>query len=255
MREESASPLTSPREIGMIPFVSAECSNQKAIVTAGPAYEPLDEVRRLTNHSTGRLGTELANHLERQNVEVTLLLGAGVSWKGEVFARRLIPFTTAESLTKALRLLSSTETFDAVYHAAAVSDFRFGKIWLHNDQKSIQTAAKGKLSTSSGRFLAELIPTPKILPSLRSMFPEAFLVGWKYEVEGTPQTAVEKSRQQLKTCQTNLSIANGPAYGNGFAVVDSDGSLVHAKSRESLYEILSSRLPAHPRIPKQIKAS
>ena len=149
--------------------------------------------------------------------------------------------TTAESLAKALRLLSQ-ETFDAVYHAAAISDFRFGKIWL-NAQKSVQTAAKGKLSTGSGRFLAELIPTPKILPSLRSMFPESFLVGWKYEVEGTPETAVEKSRQQLKTCRTNLSITNGPAYRNGFAVVDSDGSLVHAKNRESLYEILSSRLP------------
>ena len=245
MREESASPLTSPRKIGMIRFVSAECSNRKAIVTAGPAYEPLDEVRRLTNHSTGRLGTELANHLERQNIEVTLLIGDSASWKGEVFARRLISFTTAESLTKALRTLSQ-ETFDAVYHAAAVSDFRFGKIWLNNAQKSLQTAAKSKLSTGSGRFLAELIPTSKILPSLRSIFPEAFLVGWKYEVEGTPQTAVEKSRRQLQTCRTNLSITNGPAYGNGFAVVDSDGSMIHAKSRESLYEILSSRLPSQP---------
>lgn len=240
----------------MILFVSAECSSperqcssanaalsakRKAIVTAGPAYEALDEVRRLTNPSTGRLGTELANHLERQNVEVTLLIGADAAWKGEVFARRLISFTTVESLTKALRSLSQ-ETFDAVYHAAAVSDFRFGKIY--NAQKIVQTTGKGKLSTDSGRFLAELIPTPKILPSLRSMFPEAFLVGWKYEVEGAPQTAVEKSRLQLKTCQTNLSITNGPAYGNGFAVVDSDGSMVHAKSRESLYEILSGRLLA-----------
>lgn len=218
-------------------------AKRKAIVTAGPAYEPLDEVRRLTNHSTGRLGIELANHLERQNVEVTLLIGDGAAWKGEIFARRLISFTTAESLAKALRTLSQ-ETFDAIYHAAAVSDFRFGKIWLNNAQKSLQTAGKGKLSTGSGRFLAELIPAPKILPSLRSMFPEAFLVGWKYEVEGTPQTAVEKSCQQLQACRTNLSITNGPAYGNGFAVVDSDGSLVHAKSRESLYEILSTRLPA-----------
>jgi len=33
------------------------------IVTAGPTYEPLDDVRRLTNFSTGRLGTELANFL------------------------------------------------------------------------------------------------------------------------------------------------------------------------------------------------
>ena len=35
------------------------------VVTAGPTYEPLDEVRRLTNFSTGRLGTELANTLTR----------------------------------------------------------------------------------------------------------------------------------------------------------------------------------------------
>ena len=169
MREESASPVDIASENRDDSHVPAECSGRerqsssanavssekgKAIVTAGPAYEALDEVRRLTNHSTGRLGVELANHLERQNVEVTLLIGDGASWKGEVFARRLIPFTTAESLTKALRLLSQ-ETFDAVYHAAAVSDFRFGKIWLHNSPKSVQAAAKGKLSTASGRFLAD----------------------------------------------------------------------------------------------------
>ena len=38
----------------------------KCIVTAGPTYEPLDKVRRLTNFSTGQLGTELANHLAGQ---------------------------------------------------------------------------------------------------------------------------------------------------------------------------------------------
>ena len=45
------------------------------IVTAGPAYEPLDDVRRLTNFSTGRLGTELANYLAARGHNVHLLLG------------------------------------------------------------------------------------------------------------------------------------------------------------------------------------
>ena len=42
------------------------------IVTAGPTYEPLDEVRRLTNSSTGRLGSELANYLTARGHRVTL---------------------------------------------------------------------------------------------------------------------------------------------------------------------------------------
>ena len=44
------------------------------IVTAGPTYEPLDDVRRLTNFSTGRLGTELANFLAARGHTVILLV-------------------------------------------------------------------------------------------------------------------------------------------------------------------------------------
>ena len=47
----------------------------RCIVTAGPTFEPLDEVRRLTNFSTGRLGTELANFLQAAGGDVSLLLG------------------------------------------------------------------------------------------------------------------------------------------------------------------------------------
>ena len=45
------------------------------IVTAGPTFEPLDEVRRLTNFSTGRLGMELANFLAARGHKVVLLIG------------------------------------------------------------------------------------------------------------------------------------------------------------------------------------
>ena len=45
------------------------------IVTAGPTYEPIDQVRRLTNHSTGQLGTGLAKRLADDGHEVTLLRG------------------------------------------------------------------------------------------------------------------------------------------------------------------------------------
>ena len=52
------------------------------IVTAGPTYEPLDDVRRLTNFSTGRLGTELANFLVARGHQVTLLISAQATYVG-----------------------------------------------------------------------------------------------------------------------------------------------------------------------------
>ena len=50
-------------------------AHMKCIVTAGPTYEELDDVRRLTNFSTGTLGTELANYLVDHGHEVELLRG------------------------------------------------------------------------------------------------------------------------------------------------------------------------------------
>src|SRR3954471_6241897 len=52
------------------------------LVTAGPTYEPLDEVRRLTNFSTGQLGTELAAFLTANGHRVTLLIGEQSTYRG-----------------------------------------------------------------------------------------------------------------------------------------------------------------------------
>ena len=65
------------------------------IVTAGPTYENLDNVRRLTNFSTGRLGTELANFLAARGHDVTLLIGEQATYAGERRAQRVELFTTA----------------------------------------------------------------------------------------------------------------------------------------------------------------
>src|SRR5580704_13606726 len=98
------------------------------IVPAGPTYESLDEVRRLTNFSTGRLGTELANFLTARGHGVTLLIGQLANYSGERRARRVETFTTTNDLRERLKALSG-DAPDAVFHAAAVSDFTFGKVW------------------------------------------------------------------------------------------------------------------------------
>src|SRR5205823_5205240 len=98
------------------------------VVTAGPSYEPLDEVRRLTNFSTGRLGSELGNFLVARGHQVTLLLGEQATYRGKGQAQRVEIFATTADLQERLRVLS-TQSVTAVFHSAAVSDFTFGKIW------------------------------------------------------------------------------------------------------------------------------
>src|ERR1700741_3516845 len=153
------------------------------IVTAGPTYESLDAVRRLTNFSTGRLGSELAAFLIERGHTVTLLLGEQATYRNESFPGKMQPFTSTADLRARLQTLAK-ENVDAVFHPAAVSDFTFGKIWSRSAQGEMAEIKSGKISTREGTVLAELVPTPKIIAELRQWYPKARLVGWKYEVVG-----------------------------------------------------------------------
>src|ERR1043165_6451416 len=100
----------------------------KCLVTAGPTYEPLDEVRRLTNFSTGRLGTDLATFLTGQGHDVVLLLDYYSIHCGDSRASIVETFTTTADLRTRLQTFSAQDV-DAVFHAAAVSDFTFAGVW------------------------------------------------------------------------------------------------------------------------------
>src|SRR5690349_3842913 len=105
------------------------------IVTAGPTFESLDDVRRLTNFSTGRLGTELANFLTARGHAVTLLIGESATWPGERRAQSVMAFSSTKDLRAKLKALSRRK-INAIFHAAAVSDFTFGKMFTrHADGK------------------------------------------------------------------------------------------------------------------------
>src|SRR5204862_5608173 len=129
------------------------------VVTAGPTYETMDNVRRLTNFSTGRLGTELANFLTARGHRVTMLIGEQATWPGGRKADRVQPFSTTADLRDRLKSLGK-EPVDAVLHAAAVSDFTFGKIWQRSSNGELMETKSGKISTREGTLLAELLPTP-----------------------------------------------------------------------------------------------
>jgi phosphopantothenoylcysteine decarboxylase/phosphopantothenate--cysteine ligase len=205
------------------------------IVTAGPTYEALDEVRRLINFSTGRLGSGLASFLTSQGHKVTLLIGEHATWRGEQNAAHVETFSHTVTLLEKLRAARDVQ---AVFHAAAVADFKFGKVWERSSSGELIEIKARKIPTGSTNLLAELVPTPKILQELRGLFPTAFLVGWKYEVDGDKFSVLRKAEMQIQQNRTNLCVANGPAYGRGFGVVSKEGNVEHCKTMETLFEAL-----------------
>src|SRR5271154_6291965 len=117
------------------------------IVTAGPTFEPLDDVRRLTNFSTGRLGTELANFLTTRGHKVVLLIGEQATYSGKREAQLVKTFSTTADLRAKLKSFSNKKV-NAIFHAAAVSDFSFGKIFKPDESgKLSEIKAAKKIST------------------------------------------------------------------------------------------------------------
>lgn len=211
------------------------------IVTAGPTYEPLDEVRRLTNFSTGRLGTELANFLAARGHQVTLLLGEQATYGGSRSAQRIETFSTTANLRDQLQKLAAGRV-DAVFHAAAVSDFAFGQVWSREADGQLKEIKARKISTRQGSLLAELVPMPKIIAELRSWYPKAKIVGWKYEADGNRAAAIRQASSQMTGCGTDACVANGPAYGEGFGMVTGNGQHAHLADTPTLYEALEKLL-------------
>jgi phosphopantothenate---cysteine ligase (CTP) len=213
----------------------------RCIVTAGPTYETLDRVRRLTNFSTGKLGTGLADYLAARGHLVILLLGELATHRAKSHANRVQTFTTTADLRERLRALA-TEPADAVFHAAAVSDFKLGKVWRRSAKGELTKIESGKISSRQGALLAELVPTPKIIAELRGWFPKARLVGWKFEVDGDRAGVIRAAQEQLAENFTDACVANGPAYGEGFGFVGSGRPVTHLPDTPALFAALEELL-------------
>ena len=212
------------------------------IVTAGPTYEPLDEVRRLTNFSTGRLGTELANYLAARGHKVVLLIGETSVYAGERRAQKVEVFTTAADLREKFKALSAKKV-DAIFHAAAVGDFTFGKVFESGDgRKLAEIKGEKKISSRRGKLLVELLPTPKILSELRGWFPHAKIVGWKFEVDGHRAEAIAAGQKQIAESSADLCVVNGPAYGEGFGLIGGKGAPAHLASLPIFFDAMEKFL-------------
>jgi hypothetical protein len=79
---------------------------------------------------------------------------------------------------------------------------------------------------------------------LREWFPEAFVVGWKYELDGDRSTALAKGASQSHECRTDACVVNGSAYGKGFGILLPDGTLTEVADKRGLAAALVTYPPA-----------
>jgi phosphopantothenoylcysteine decarboxylase/phosphopantothenate--cysteine ligase len=134
----------------------------RVLITSGGTAEPIDGVRAITNSSTGRTGAGIAAHMARAGHDVVLLRARESA--AAPSGCRDETFHTFAELDSALGRILRSEHFDAVIHAAAVSDFGVDQVLV--DGKA-RTPSSGKLD-SDLRPVIRLRPNPKLVDGLRS---------------------------------------------------------------------------------------
>lgn len=200
----------------------------RVLVTCGPAISPIDEVRRITNFSTGSFGLMLANTLAAAGCEV-------VCFKGEAATTPLAahpavevrPFSTNDDLLAKLRAVTPA---GAVFHAAALCDYDVEAV--RDSDGALRNEAK--IPSRAGSLTLVLRPALKVLPVLRDMFPHATIVGWKYELNGSREDALSAATRQIRESRTNVCVVNGASYGDGYGILNADGTFQHAVSKEDV---------------------
>ncbi len=206
----------------------------RIIVTTGPSYEPIDEVRRVTNFSTGELGVLLANALARAGGEVFCLKGTHATCPTTLVNCHSLPFTTNDDLREQLGRLAREQDVAALFHIAALCDYKVSHI--QDQHGSRQSAAK--IESRAGALTLVLEPALKVIAGMRELFPRALLVGWKYELNGTRADALAKAWRQIRENRTDACVVNGRAWGEGFGFCTPPENIRELRDKSAVVEFL-----------------
>lgn len=179
----------------------------RVLITAGGTQEPIDAMRVISNLSTGKTGTQLAEHLYELGFDVTLLKAKN-SYQTKYSQINTIEFQTFNDLQNQLQSQLQQNDFDSVIHAAAVSDFSVSEIIQNEQIYKIPTPSLTNINLSAqikpdfkiksdNDVLLKLVPNPKLISQLKnwSKNKNIYIVGFKYTSTMNEQerlTAVEK---------------------------------------------------------------
>lgn len=175
-----------------------DMDGMKILVTAGPTQEPVDPVRYITNHSTGKMGYAIARVCMRRGAEVTLVSGPTSVTKPEFV--KVVPVMTAKEMFDEVTRMAPKQ--DIIIKAAAVADYRPKEV------------SSEKVKKQDGELTLEMERTDDILAYLGShRQPGQFLCGFSMETENL----LENSRRKLEKKNLDMVAANSlKVEGAGF---------------------------------------
>lgn len=221
-----------PEEQVLFQYIMREIAHKKdlagkrVLVTAGATREPLDPVRFITNHSSGKMGFAVAQAAMRRGAEVTLV-AAHTDVAPPLFVD-VVPVMTAAEMFDAVT--SRAQDMDIIVKAAAVADY------------TPQTTAQEKIKKKDGDLSIPMQRTQDILKYLGTHKPAGqILCGFSMETEHV----VENSRKKLASKNCDLICANSlRTDGAGFGTDTNVLTLITAQQEIEL-EKMSKEDAAH----------
>lgn len=193
-----------------------DMEGMKVMITAGPTQEAVDPVRYITNHSSGKMGYNIARVCMLRGAEVTLVTGK-TAIKPPMFVD-VVPVVSAKDMYEAV--ISRSGGMDVIIKAAAVADYR------------PRDVAEEKVKKSDDHMSIELERTDDILKYLgEHKKEEQFLCGFSMETENM----IENSKKKLEKKHLDMIVANNlKVRGAGFGTDTNIVTLITKDSQQEL---------------------
>jgi phosphopantothenoylcysteine decarboxylase/phosphopantothenate--cysteine ligase len=192
-----AEPLEIIAAIERVLFGDAKLAGRRALVTSGPTREPIDPVRYISNHSSGKQGHAIAAALAALGADTVLV--SGPTQEPAPAGVKLVPVETAAEMLAACELALPV---DVAVMAAAVADWRVEGASLHKLKKD-----------GGGLPVLQLVENPDILARIaqRGNNRPALVIGFAAETDDVVDNA--RLKRQRKRCDWIL--ANDVSPGTG----------------------------------------
>lgn len=242
------------------------------LITAGGTSEPIDEIRAITNKSTGRLGSAIAHEFSlREDVgRIFYVHGKGAVLPEDEKIEFVLARSTQDVLDAMTEILKNN-SIDIIIHSMAVSDYTtasfttledFLGLLAYNESETVEEVAEllekedlrkkyTKLPSSIDKPLLMLKRTPKVLSKLRELAPGAAIVGFKLLDHVSHEELMEVAANQIRKNDTDFCLANdyetvvSPVHV-GF-LLDRNGREIRFDGKEAIARGIVSELMEYER--------